>query len=293
MADPLRKVQSGDPLVITHEAYNAFVDAANAFQQSLHAGGQPAMPRGVDRGMVLVKNNSGAAVGRFGILGVDGVVIDPDVNLPAFKQRIVLSGVTPADSTHDAKFVIVQEPLEDGVVGLARAAGTSLVQLNIDDTIDVTDQADVVAATTHLENQSGGSAAVVWRAGGTGLQWAVVRLVGRSGHPCANTIRWDGRKGAGDFHQYLACAQEYFVVDATLDSRLYGAYLVWEIYAGDPLDVVPVVFVPTLEGGTAEDVFDELRARQYMVWIDGGVAKWCYRDGDDNLHAVAMAVIHP
>ena len=54
-----------------------------------------ARPERRDADVVLVRNDSGADVGRFGILGIGGPIITPEDNLDEFKRMVAVSGVTP------------------------------------------------------------------------------------------------------------------------------------------------------------------------------------------------------
>jgi len=91
-----------------------------------------------------------------------------------FKNRDVLGGVTPTASPH-GRFVIAAEPIKAGSIGAAFAAGVCPVQIDVTD--DEHSQGDTALSTTeHLESRHGGAAAILWRSGGTGVQWAIVRL---------------------------------------------------------------------------------------------------------------------
>jgi hypothetical protein len=78
MSDHMKKVQSGDPLVIPAQAYNTFVDAAKDFQQRTRHVGQQATPGYRSASIVLVKNASGEDRDRFDVLGLGEPVILPD-----------------------------------------------------------------------------------------------------------------------------------------------------------------------------------------------------------------------
>jgi len=172
MGDTLKKVQAGQPLKIPATAYNAFVDVARAHQQNqteLAGAGRPAA-RHAD--LVLVRNDSGADVSRFGVLAISDSVFAPTD--AEFKNRVVFAGVTPTSSPH-GRFVVTAEPIKAGEIGAAFADGVCPVQIDVTD--DEHSQADTALSTTeHLESRHGGAAAILWRSGGTGLQWAIVRL---------------------------------------------------------------------------------------------------------------------
>jgi len=127
-------------------------------------------------GIVLVQNSSGSAVDRFGILGIDAPAILPEQNAVEFENRVVLDCITPSLADHAGRFVILLEPLADGQIGRAWAAGVCQVKLNVAEDEDwrYADVAD--GESGYLEPSNTGSAAILWREGGTGEQWAVVRL---------------------------------------------------------------------------------------------------------------------
>ena len=173
MGDHLKKVKTGDPLVIPAQAFNSFVDAANDLKARQMDGGN-----GVHRSMpvqyVLVKNGSGADLDRFGVLGIDAPVILPTDNLDEFKNRVVLSGVTPA-AKHAGRFVVLHEPLANGSIGRACISGACLVKVNV--IREGHTFADVEPAQAgRLKSVASGSASILWSESGTGEKWAVVKL---------------------------------------------------------------------------------------------------------------------
>ncbi|MCS7168059.1 MAG: hypothetical protein RMI91_12015 [Gemmatales bacterium] len=92
--DALRKVQPGQRLEITAEAYNAFLDAALAIRQHKRFGTE-ASPFFRQSGIIKVKNASGADQGRFAILGLDYPIIRPADHLDEFKRQVTFKGLSP------------------------------------------------------------------------------------------------------------------------------------------------------------------------------------------------------
>ena len=85
----IKKVSKGSPLNIPAEAYNAFVDAANAHRGQMFSSAG-ASKAAASPGQVLVKNSSGYDCGRFSILGIDDSVgITPTDNLTAFQAAFI------------------------------------------------------------------------------------------------------------------------------------------------------------------------------------------------------------
>jgi hypothetical protein len=178
----LRKVQSGQRLNIPASAYNAFVDAARDFRQrSANIAAQTeAVRRRAD--VVLVRNDSGSARQQFDILGIDGPLITPTDTETEFRARLALKGVTPEDS-HEGRFVILAEPLAANKIGKAFIAGACPVRLSVDEDKEWQFAECADGEAGHLEAGMEGSAAILWREGGTGDQWAIVRLGNGVGQP--------------------------------------------------------------------------------------------------------------
>jgi len=180
MSDPLKKVQSGDPLVVPAQAYNAFIDAAKDFQQRTRHVGQTATPGYRSAGIVLVKNESGAARERFDVLGLGDPVILPDAGDTAeqqFKNAVAFRGEMPDETLHKGKFVILAEPLATGAIGRAYLSGVTAVRLRLEDSAQKVEAAEIIDAdATALQPSPAGSAAVLWHQEQSGDVWAIVRL---------------------------------------------------------------------------------------------------------------------
>jgi len=177
MSSALRKVRSGDPLVIPAAAYNAFIDAALDFRQRTAHLGQGAQPSFSQASIVLVRNDSGSNQNRMAVLGVDAPIIDPSTNEEEFRNRVALACVTPEEGTHVGRFVVLAEPIANGKIGRAYAAGVCPVKIDVPDEENECRYAEIAdGVTANLKVSMQGSATILWRAGGTGVQWAVIRL---------------------------------------------------------------------------------------------------------------------
>lgn len=175
MADVLKKVQRGQPLVIPASTYNAFVDAAQDYQRRRLSQESAGLSTSRDADMVLVKNASGADRARFEILGISAPVFTPTDNLDEFRNRVALTGVLPTAATYWGKFVILAEPIRNGALGLGWLSGVCPVKIDMANANHWhADVADNVAA--NLKSAGGGAAQILWKESGTGVKWAVVRL---------------------------------------------------------------------------------------------------------------------
>jgi len=178
MGDAMKKVKPGDPLAIPAATFNTFVDAARDFLSRQHQQSQSGTPgRQYRPGVILVRNDSGADRERFDVLGVDAPVFDPASDEEAFKNYPAMTGVTPAEDDHQGKFVILLEPVVAGKLARAVVSGAVPARVDVPDEdypyrlAEITD-----GSAANLTAVKIGSAAILWREGGTGVQWAMVRL---------------------------------------------------------------------------------------------------------------------
>lgn len=177
MGDTLEKVKPGDPLAIPAATFNTFVDSARDYLQRHHDQRGQATPTARHNCIIHVRNDSGADRERYEVLGIGSPIFDPASNEEAFKDAPAVSGVTPAKADHAGKFVVHLEPVAAGELALAVAAGAMPACVDVPDEDFPYRMAEVtVASTANLTAVKRGSAAILWREGGTGVQWALVRL---------------------------------------------------------------------------------------------------------------------
>lgn len=260
MGDTLKKVKSGDALVIPAQTFNTFIDAARDFRARQQENAQTAQPGFRSSGIILVKNASGYDQNRFAILGIDSPVITPTDNEDEFKNKIVFSGVTPTDADHIGKFVILAEPLADGEIGRAFAHGVCPVKVNVEDEAHA--YADIEdAQTQYLLSGTSGAAQILWAESGTGEVWAVVRLGVPSTGTHENPKVLGGSGATADTEEWDVDNQEtgYDGVEFKV-LRLY-----WSGNSGDP--VYQFIRTPTYDSiGRLVAVSAEVRS----VAIDTG-----------------------
>jgi hypothetical protein len=173
--DSYRRVQSGQPLRIAADAWNEMLQVARDHRASnaLAAGGIAGAVRDAD--IVLVKNEAGADVPRFGVLGIDGVIFTAAESLSEFQARIAFRGVEPALPDHRGMFVVCLEPIADGKIGRAWVSGVCAVRVQINSaTHQYCDAID--GETEKLASSDSGSARILYREGTEGDEWCVVRL---------------------------------------------------------------------------------------------------------------------
>ena len=96
----MKKVKSGDALVIPAQTFNTFIDAARDFRARQQERAQTAQQTFRSSGIILVKNASGYDQDRFAVLGIDGPIITPTDNEDEFKNKVAFNGVTPTEAGH-------------------------------------------------------------------------------------------------------------------------------------------------------------------------------------------------
>jgi hypothetical protein len=128
---------------------------------------------------VKIKNGSGSAVARFGVLGISDVAIHPSDNSDEWMNEIVLVGVTPTTASYTGKFAVCVGPIADGEIGLAWIDGTFPCSVNV--TTAGFLRADVKNSdATKLQSGATGAAQILWIESGTGTKNAVVRITAPS-----------------------------------------------------------------------------------------------------------------
>lgn len=151
-------------------------------------------------------NTSGAAVDRYGVLGIGSIAISPADNEPEFAVHVVLNGVTPTIADHSGKFVILLEPIANGQIGRAWISGLCRVKLEITSATDTF--ADVKASSAELKTGGTGSAQILWKESGTGSgKLGIIRL----GNPAQEFPVYLTRNGGSDGSDTVQCSMTYDV----------------------------------------------------------------------------------
>jgi hypothetical protein len=257
----LRKVRTGDPLRIPARAYNAFVDAAHLARRiDADTGAGPALP-GAQEHLVLVRNESGADLPRFGILGIDRPIIEPGAegNTDEFKRRAALIGA--AITTTDefvGRFVVAREPIASGKIGWSVIRGVTPATVNVID--EDHSHADTYAGEQVLRSGFTGAARILWKEPGTGELLALIEM------GPADRDRFAARLGTATL----------------IDGRTFGWLYEWEEVRldGDPFGSTFGQYVrpggSASEGWLASDgdparlAFNRYEAHLSMIHAQGG-----------------------
>lgn len=170
--DHFRKRQSGDPFVMKAPLYNALIDAAQQTKQHRHDTQRDFQPEHRSSTIVPIRNSSGADRARGGLLGIAGPIIGPADNFDEFLQRIALEGTAPT-LAHVGRWAVLLEPLPAGAIGRAVVSGLAIGLVTIR---NAQHQYVEIGTSGQLESGDAGSARIVWAAGVTGTQWAVINI---------------------------------------------------------------------------------------------------------------------
>ena len=178
----MEKVRQGEQVVIKASTWNGFVDAANwvkdVRQNSLGTG----LKSGIGGGIVPMKNMEETAYPRVSALVITGVAVSPSANEDEFVScPTVFEGQKMTTEREDMPYAILLEPIEPGEIGRAMLLGLTPAKVTIK---SAEDQYAVPKANSEdgaLESSETGVARILWKAGGSGLQWCVLQLGGAGG----------------------------------------------------------------------------------------------------------------
>jgi len=183
-------VHPGQPLGMAAGVYNAMVDAARAHRQAGMMVGGPAARTMADHDAIWVRNNTGSALAQFSAVAIGTPIIVPGDNESEFKQRVTFEAGTPAAGDR-GEIAVVIERIPAGKIGRAVKDGVVQCKVNV---LNANDQyADLTPGQVYLTSTRGyGEVRMLWKASGTGQQWAVVQLGHRVGAVAWGKIVADG-----------------------------------------------------------------------------------------------------
>lgn len=195
----MTRVSAGDPLRISADRHNRVSDAVEDVEARKRSEVSNPTRMGGDRDIVLVRNDSGAAINRFAVLGLDGPIIEPTANEASWKNGVAFKGISPTIADHWQTFVIALTPLGEEKTGPAVVSGVVNLKLS------VTDDADEVAGIDDGENThlitGAGPALILWKdvvanEDVDGRRWGTILMgAGMSGHHHSGTL--DGNLDTG------------------------------------------------------------------------------------------------
>lgn len=167
--------QRGDPLSISARDWTDMQRVVEKFRNggvSFQADALQSTYR--SPAIIKVLNDTGDPLEHCAIVGLGEPVILPSDNEMEFIRNIAFRVGPPLPG----RWGVLQSPVAAGEITTAIVSGVAACKLNVLSAISPNTLADAVDANfTELQiSDSIGNAQVLWRAGGTGSQWAIVRI---------------------------------------------------------------------------------------------------------------------
>lgn len=178
-----RKVSAGDPHRPSARLHNALVDLLSGSRKA----GRPSRSAGMlPQRVPYCRNDTGQPLSRFSVVRLSGIVIDPEANLDQFQLRPLFEGALP-DDAEDDPWGIVQEPISADQYGAVVLTGLTpaLVDVTSEDHRFVE---PVHEESAHLVSATSGQAEIIYREGGTGIQWTLIRFGAPGGETTCKEI---------------------------------------------------------------------------------------------------------
>lgn len=160
--DPFRKLTPGETLDgIPAAAWNSFLDAAAAHKAASGAFTGRFLAGGSD-GVIRVRNDTGHVLAQYDIAEPLAPLFNPaTTSLAAFKRDLIIRVVLPTVADFRPRpFVVAQERIGIGKIGLAKIAGITPVK--VDWIVETDDYVDLIhAEKTKVRSSPCGSARIV------------------------------------------------------------------------------------------------------------------------------------
>ena len=174
----MKKVRPGDPVAISAATWNEMLDAAALAKETKRRGS--GIPDGLDVGIVRVKNATDGDLDRFAALALSGGIgVTPEKNGLAFQNEpAVLFGRIYAG---DGPWVVLQEPIPSGKIGRGMLFGVTPAQVDVADEDHEFAEPVVDNVAGAIRSAASGTARILWKKGGTGLQWCLLHVGAGSG----------------------------------------------------------------------------------------------------------------
>lgn len=177
---PLSKVPPGARGLLSGSTFNTIARAVDIAERSQGAGGNPLGVLVYTPTVVMVQNSSGADItNESGVLGINGPIITPAVNLNEALKGPTIDGVAPVAGTHEGNFVVVRGPLKSGSIGRGVISGATWARVDIVSADDL--YADIADGDTAKLVSGATGFRILWQPGTTGEQWALVNMGQSSG----------------------------------------------------------------------------------------------------------------
>ncbi len=181
----IKKVITGDSLVIPAGAYNDFVDAAQAHKNTTQGEGTGRQSKtALLPGHVWITTDS--LVDQFGILAVDAPLSIPSEDLDGFRDLLVFQTKIPDPEIDATKVVIMQATTEaGGYYTMGMMSGVTPCKINITDSdhnFAVIEEVSFQRNKRLLSTGGSTSLQILWKPPNSiGSLWCIVKMGGSGG----------------------------------------------------------------------------------------------------------------
>ncbi len=184
----LNHVQPGQRLRIPAATHNAMIDAARAHRDAQDLAARPNLG-GLGLPVLRVQNNTGAALPRYGIMGIGGAVLTPGTaDAPGdYANKPVIAGRALTLPGDFGRWVMALQPIAAGALGRAIVSGVVAARITVTAASDT--HADAFGGETLLRSGTFGRAHIIEKSAGLGVQWATLAIADYPTRP----VRFDAR----------------------------------------------------------------------------------------------------
>ena len=169
----MAKVTPGSPLSIPARDWNTLLDVAELHRRGELATLSNGLIETQPGRLINIRNNTGDTLPRYNSVGIGAPFFSPTENLQTFLNQLGFVG-EGLSSAYAGLFAVVQETLPAGKIGRAVFAGITVAQIDV--VAADHDYADAGSSATLLTSGDSGGARILYKEGGTGTKWAIIRI---------------------------------------------------------------------------------------------------------------------
>ena len=164
MPSNFQRLKAGQPWRVTQATADAIIESAEQYAQHSHDPVGLPPPEYRFEGEILdVRNDSGAALNRFSVVGLDNALITDDKNLLEFQNFPRFSALTPKWPDHVGRYGVLIEPIAANAIGKCLVSGVVPVQVRLQQKMDNMLHAQIIDGVSgYLQEAEDGLATIVY-----------------------------------------------------------------------------------------------------------------------------------
>ncbi len=190
--------QRGDPLAISAKDWGDMLRVVEEFRNGRIKFLAPTLETALQSATtVKMLNDSGSNLEQCSVIGLGAPVITPSQNEQEFIHNFAFRTVAPLPR----RWGIVQGPCPAGEIGRVCIAGATACRLVVSDALPPVNFVTVNSGVL-VPSYASGDATVLWREGGVGEQWAIIRIgqVATTHHLFTLTENMSAGSGVANIH---------------------------------------------------------------------------------------------